>query len=181
MRTPHYLTLSLVLTICACSGHGTSAAERGEMGHLLRAPGFDGPNSKAAILRIHSTPAGGVTVSQLSPQGFTILDVTSSAPSHRVAYRVAYDERQQRLLLYGGNFGNRGCSQETWTYSKGLWSQLATTNSPGPRESMQLWYDRQGGVIRLLGGDPCGDGPVLHDEWALEGDNWTQVSKGPVQ
>jgi hypothetical protein len=116
--------------------------------------------------------------------GTAFAPVPVANPPKRALVAMAYDEKNQRVVLYGGVTGTT-VYFDTWTYDGASWKQLTTTGAPPPRHSATMTYDAGKGRIVMYGGCTvplCGTGPngKLFDTWELDGGTWTKVAT-PVQ
>jgi hypothetical protein len=116
-----------------------------------------------------------------------IYDVTTgvwtwqdvSGPCTRHSHRMAYDETNQRVVLFGGT-GGPDCTgtpgNETWLWNGDAptpgWTQPSGTNPPSSRSSFALAWDGANGYVLLFGGNGCGN--VCGDTWSWDGTSWTQ-------
>ncbi|MBK8096226.1 MAG: hypothetical protein IPK26_03920 [Planctomycetes bacterium] len=100
-------------------------------------------------------------------------------PSPRRGHDMVFDSARTRLVMYGGYDGTS--LSDTWeaglTISGWQWTQLATSGSPGPRNSHRMAYDQLRQKVVLFGGaGPTGQ--RLGDTWDLSvsagGAVWTQ-------
>jgi hypothetical protein len=122
------------------------------------------------------------SVYDLEANAWTEMDPPRS-PSPRSYFAMAYDERSDRVILFGG-WDGLGPLDDTWAYDleADSWTRLARSGGPEPRVYAAMAYDRQTERIILFGGvtDP-GEEP-LGDTWALdlEADTWTELdAAGP--
>ncbi|MCI4362918.1 MAG: kelch motif-containing protein [Thermoplasmata archaeon] len=105
--------------------------------------------------------------------------LSTSGPSPRAAFQMAYDEADGYVLLFGGaqlhgftttTFG------DTWAYSHGHWSQLKPAVSPMARIGGAMTYDQGDGYIVLFGGQVLvkNSNILVNDTWTFVGGKWTQ-------
>lgn len=95
---------------------------------------------------------------------------TVTAPPARVSPMMAYDPADGYVVLFGGWGGNYGPSEygDTWTYVKGVWTELYTPTAPSPRDSGAMTWDAKDGYLVLFG-DYAGD----NDTWTFVAGSWT--------
>ncbi len=105
-------------------------------------------------------------------------------PPARLDAVMAYDERNQKVVLYGGQDFLNGVFDDTWVYDvpTNTWTQMFPVNSP---ESPlypgygRIWpavaYDAGNQNIVLFGGEGYGN-ILLDDTWTWDGSNWTKQS-----
>lgn len=97
---------------------------------------------------------------------------TTGSPTARSGAMMAFDVLQNRMLLFGGNWGN-----ELWSFANGSWTQLTPSIAPGPRARSAMAANPLSGEIVLYGGiDGSGvQTPFAADDtWAWDGTNWQQ-------
>jgi hypothetical protein len=75
------------------------------------------------------------------------IEVATAGPSARNGAALAYDERRDRIVLFGGP----GPSNETWEWDGRRWSQQPSGDVPG-RFNASMIYDAAHGVIVRFGG-----------------------------
>jgi hypothetical protein len=96
--------------------------------------------------------------------------VAGPPPPGRYGAGLTFDERNGRLVLFGGIRGPT-LFNDTWVFVSGAWSQLATTGAPPPRMDAVFVFDPALGAIVLAGGR--GAGGALSDTWMLRDAQWT--------
>ncbi len=108
--------------------------------------------------------------------GSNWLDLTSTdpRPSDRRFYAMAYDERRDRVVVFGGMF-LQDCSTptyfgDTWEWDGMVWQQRFPVSSPGSRAHASMVYDLARSRVVLNGGYDS-NGP-LGDTWEWDGTNW---------
>jgi hypothetical protein len=89
---------------------------------------------------------------------------SSGGPVARPAWSAAYDERRQRLVLYGAS----GFSPELWEWDGTQWWSPFASPEP-PNEDGPIVYDREAGVVRLL---------VGQNTWEWDGTRWLRIETG---
>ncbi len=95
----------------------------------------------------------------------------SHPPLGRNSAAMAFDERSQRVILFGGN-GQSGFLGDTWALNEDGWHQLHPAVSPAARGYIQMAYDDATGTIVLFGGQ--GSAGTLGDTWIWKSGAWTQ-------
>lgn len=96
----------------------------------------------------------------------------------RYGHRMAFHERSQKTVLFGGEQIGTGLVNETWTWEGSHWN-LEPSLGPSRREYHAMAYDPVRGNIVLFGGN--GDNTIYGDTWLWDGDSWDQVSvAGPA-
>ncbi|MHB8351192.1 MAG: Kelch repeat-containing protein [Thermoplasmata archaeon] len=124
--------------------------------------------------------------STLSGPAWVVVN-TSRAPSPRADAQMVYDAATGVVLLFGGSnatltppicqTGCAGAYSDTWTYSDGTWTKLASAG-PSPRIGESLVYDAADGEVLLFGGElACGAVvcPISGSTWAFHDGRWTPL------
>jgi len=129
-------------------------------GYVLLFGGVDG-NNTAPLGDTWEFHAGAWT--QLFP---------SSSPSSHFFASMVYDEADQYVLLFGGNF-----QSDTWEFHAGTWTQLSPSSHPSPRLLPSTAYDAGDGYVVLFGGsDITSPTTSLGDTWKFQSSVWTLLS-----
>jgi hypothetical protein len=99
------------------------------------------------------------------------------APTPRYSPGVAFDEKRQRLVMFGGYI--RGTYPgETWEWDGSHWTKAGETGPDG-RNFPVMVFDASRGKVVLFGGDTRLSG-ALGDTWEWDGRIWSKVSgEGP--
>src|SRR5580658_304916 len=140
--------------------------------------GGNGAPPGASTLRSFAAPSA-TWQSYPVPAGFPVLDNSA----------LAGDPVDKSLVMFGG-CGSMPCTNvtnDTWSESNGLWTELQPTLSPPPRGEAQMAWDPEDGYVLLFGGEGCVNPPVcsqigpLNDTWAFKNGAWNPViSSGPA-
>jgi hypothetical protein len=100
----------------------------------------------------------------------------ANPPSARHSFRMAYDERRQKMVLFGGQDAFGQFLGETWelsvTGSSATWTQRVSAQSPSPRWNPAMDYDPARGVVVLTGGYSAAG--HLNDVWEWNGSTWRE-------
>ena len=97
---------------------------------------------------------------------------TTRSPSPRYRSSLAYDERSQRLVLYGGWDGS--FLEDTWEYD-GDWRPVEQAGLPGPLADHRLAYEPDLGGVVLYGGDQSSS------VYLWSGSGWERLPEtGPI-
>ena len=103
----------------------------------------------------------------------------AGAPSPRQDYGMAYDSRNDRVILFGGDGG--ALLSDTWAYSfaTNAWTNLNPPVGPSPRVSHAMAYDEANGRTVLFGGVMAG-GVRSAETWAYDyaSNTWTDLTAG---
>ncbi|MBL8173955.1 MAG: hypothetical protein JNK48_04755 [Bryobacterales bacterium] len=115
---------------------------------------------------------------QAQPLTWRELPVNGSAPSGRVDGAIAYDERDQRLYMFGGR--DTRAQNDLWMYAveRGQWTQLQPGGTPpAARFGHTLLFDAQRRRLLLFGGQASG---FFSDTWAYDiaANRWQQIAPG---
>jgi len=115
--------------------------------------------------------------------------VTKDKPEPRTFASMIYDNKNSRLLLFGGSkvlFGKEPNSQnllnDIWQFKNNQWKKLTTNNAPSPRAEAAMAYDENRETVILFGGYYIHNGEYikLGDTWEFHHNDWHLVSKvGP--
>lgn len=117
--------------------------------------------------------------------------ITDGEPQPRTFSSLIYDNKKDRLILFGGNkvlFGNKPDSQsllnDTWEFKNNRWKKLNMNNSPSPRAEATMAYDERRETIVLFGGYHIQNEEYvkLGDTWEFRDDEWYPASvDGPSE
>ncbi len=106
----------------------------------------------------------------------------SVSPSDRYDYGMAYDSAVTSVVLFGGWVPGGACGNDvsdTWEFSGGAWSQVATVSSPPALQGTGVAYDPSTSGIVLFGGGTnvgaspstgCGTPGWQPDMWLFGGE-----------
>jgi PKD repeat protein len=99
-------------------------------------------------------------------------------PLARAYAGMAYDRQNAMLVLFGGNSGSTYFG-DTWEYNKtGIWNQVSTSASPGPRTGAPLVFDGlHPDFYAMLWGGYNASG-YSGDTWNFTGTGWVELSPG---
>jgi hypothetical protein len=112
----------------------------------------------------------------------------SPAPLRREYMAMAYDSREDRIVIFGGTIGDYIYINDTWSYDpeNGTWKNVTPAFSPPAREYGAMVYDEGAGLMILFGGHGTvsGHGISFNDTWAynVSANTWTDLepAKSPV-
>jgi len=107
----------------------------------------------------------------------------SNHPNVEVEYALAYDSKNDLVVLFGGiHNGGGSFLDETWVYDvkNDIWTQKTPSNKPSGRGYFDMTYDSVNNKIVLFGGYE-GNSKYSDETWLydLKEDNWTQ--KNPTK
>ena len=104
--------------------------------------------------------------------------VAPTAPAARWLAGMAYDDAQNRVLMFGG-FGASGASlhplNDLWAWNGQRWSFLGA-GGPGARGDMLTAWDGARRRLVVYGG--ANNDGMLGDTWEWDGTNWRQQATG---
>jgi PKD domain/Galactose oxidase, central domain len=108
-----------------------------------------------------------------------ITATAGTPPAGRDFAAFADDPSDHEAVLYGGWNSTAGTIyNDTWTFSGGAWTSVATTTSPGPLRGAVAAYDGATGSVVLFGGGSYGaSGPwaLQSETWSFSGGAWTNL------
>jgi len=120
----------------------------------------------------------------LETDTWTEITTSGDAPTPKSTPVVAYDETNDRLLVFGGNTSTGGLTLtgtsefHALDLETGVWAPIDAAGAPSPR----LWHSGTiaGGELYIFGGTPDYDGPFLNDTHAfdLSAGTWREVHSG---
>ncbi len=90
------------------------------------------------------------------------------SPTGAASELMAYDATDGYVVLFQGSLG------ATWTYARGIWSQLSGSG-PSPRWYSSMTYDARDGVVVLFGGSVGQNSPV-NDTWSFAHGQWSNIT-----
>jgi Galactose oxidase, central domain len=97
-------------------------------------------------------------------------------PGLRRHIKLAYDERRDRVVLFGGlDDSGRQFMGDTWEWDGQRWTRVATAGPP-PRSSYAMTYDPSSRRVVLFGG--LTPDSVYADLWAWDGTRWERLADG---
>lgn len=92
------------------------------------------------------------------------------SPSARRGHRMVYDSESDRIILFGGKYGDAMFYGETWVGNPGsnTWQNMSPTIAPQARAFHHMAYDNESDRVILFGGHPGGLSDSLYDTWAYD-------------
>jgi len=105
--------------------------------------------------------------------------VAEGGPFRRILGGVAYDEKRNVLVLYGGRPIALGkCNRETWEWDGQVWAQK-DVQSPTACDHVKMVYDAATGESILFSGLDESENRV-NETWSWNGEEWKLLStEGP--
>jgi hypothetical protein len=122
-----------------------------------------------------SRPAPAKSQSQSSTQPQT----RSAGPGARSFSSVAYDQKRNRLVVFGGAAGQTRFD-DTWTWDGSSWTTASVAVRPPARSGAAAAYEPSSGVV-IHGGSQAGNPrPAPADTWLWDGKSWRLLAEdGP--
>lgn len=99
---------------------------------------------------------------------------TTTQPSPRGYFGMAYDPIRRRTVLFGGAGPNTTYLQDTWEWDGVAWTQVNATAQPSSRRGPAMAFDLERAEVVLFGGGALGT--QFGDTWVYDGATWTQRS-----
>jgi hypothetical protein len=99
------------------------------------------------------------------------------SPTPRQNHAMAYDEKRQRVVLYGGTAAG-AFANGTWEWDGTSWTRSDPSPSPGNREGHAMAYDARRGKVVLYGGSGTSSpacGGECADTWEWDGRTWSKI------
>ena len=110
-------------------------------------------------------------------ESWTDVTPASGSPLERCLHGAAYDSRERRMIIYGGQ--NGGPLGDVWAcdLAAGVWSELTPASGPDPRWFTVLEYDRANHRLTMFGGARGALG-LANDVWVFDlwADEWVALS-----
>jgi len=89
---------------------------------------------------------------------------------------AVYDPAEQTTILFGGCSTVQCPSNQTWTFSRGVWTNATDPrDAPPARGFAAADYDANMGGVLLFGGVGSGS-TLLNDTWLYAGGHWTNLT-----
>ena len=82
--------------------------------------------------------------------GHEWTQVANTGPAARRSHTLAYDSKEQRVVLFGG-ITNFALLNDTWEWDGHEWTQVTDTG-PSPRQFHTMTYDEASQNVVLFGG-----------------------------
>jgi len=102
---------------------------------------------------------------------WTEVGTGASAPAERELEMMADDPAGSGVLLYAGaDYVAMTIFGDTWQFSAGAWTLLASPSTPTGREGASMAYDSTTHQVILFGGS------LLNDTWSFSGGTWTELA-----
>ena len=99
---------------------------------------------------------------------------TRTRPTARYFFGMAYDQRRQRVVLFGGGDVNSNYFADTWEYDGTDWNQRSTPTAPSLRWGHVMAYDPRRETVVMHGGR--WSNTYLSDTWEWDGEQWQRIA-----
>jgi hypothetical protein len=98
-----------------------------------------------------------------------------TSPPGRTFPAMAFDERSQRLLAFGGGAANSDpFRNDTWAWDGTTWTELHPTTTPPACGEARMVYDPElPGIVLVF--QPCAGDAAYATTWTWTGTNWLQL------
>jgi hypothetical protein len=168
-------TITAIAAVALLGGPGAQAGQTAdEKLVVIEAPGFvfDSARHRA----VHFGGGFGASLSDATWEydGGSWRRIRTPGPSRRNFHAMAYDDRRQRVVLFGGHASGGAALGDTWEYDGSGWRHVSASG-PAPRGSHAMAYDRKRGKTVLYGGSSAVRQPRLIDTWEWDGHTWSLV------
>lgn len=87
-------------------------------------------------------------------------------PGARTDHAMAWDERRQRVVLFGGYLTTRGTTADTWEWDGLSWEPMVSRGAPSPRLGHVMAWNGAQQTVALFGGER------FADLWEWDGVSW---------
>lgn len=151
------------------------------------------PNNKRALLFGGTTPTADGPWIELNDTwewngNDWVLKTPDTSPSPRLCASMAYDKRNNAMVLFGGK-QEEDYLNDTWLWTGEEWQPQNPANMPGARCNAGMFYDPIKEKIVLIGGytnkvcaeDFCPSETeieFLKDVWEWDGKDWKEINIG---
>ncbi|MGC2289831.1 MAG: kelch repeat-containing protein [Thermoplasmata archaeon] len=146
-------------TVTYCSG-GRVCTRQGYAVAFGGSTGY-GPNGETWVFLTYPTGAWAEIFPALSP----------SARSYE---SMAFDARDNYVVLFGGMSATGTPLGDTWKFQNGNWTELSPKTAPSPRYGAMMTYENTSGGYLLLFGGTNGSA-YFSDTWEFQGGQWTPI------
>lgn len=132
-----------------------------------------------------SRGTSGTCAASASPPSAPSWSPLPVSPGGHDDVALAYDPVDGYVVLFGGAISlsaPTGFAADTWTYAKGLWTEIHPATAPSPRGFPGFAYDAKDHYMLLYGGANTTN--IYSDTWSFAGGKWTKLavngSPGPL-
>lgn len=145
---------------------------------ILHESAFDTANGRALS---YDWRDGSLLAAASGTANWVRLPAAPNQPSVRLGALMVFDERRNRLVLFGGlSLAAHTQVDETWEFDSTRWHLRATATRPPARYGARGCYRADRGTVLMFGGFTTTDaGTVpLDDTWEYDGTDWRLVATG---
>lgn len=105
--------------------------------------------------------------------------IAGPQPPARAYASMAFDSKDQYVVLFGG-LGSGGLAlNDTWAYVGGKWTNLNITSAPSPRWAAGATWDHSDAYLLFFGGRSS-TGSLYGDTWTFATGSWKNISGSTV-
>lgn len=160
----------------------TRAATDGPPGRAHFGMAYDSANRRVLIVGGLSRATSGSGYRALSDtwawDGVRWTPLAEAGLTPRTHFRIAFDRRVGRIVLFGGMADGRlgATLGDTWLFDERAWSRSPAAG-PAPRTGAMIAYDERRNRTVLVGGGAY-DGKTatrFDDTWEWNGSEWSEV------
>lgn len=99
--------------------------------------------------------------------------IVGTAPPGRWRASMSYNDREGKIVLFGGSGPALTDLNDTWTWDGTDWVEQFPTRSPRERNQSHIAYDAARARTVIYGG--WNGSTLLDDLWEWDGKNWTEI------
>jgi hypothetical protein len=100
---------------------------------------------------------------------------TDIRPAARVQTRMTYDEKRDKVVLFGGTH-DPDVFNDTWEWDGKTWQLIKPLHAPPARCCHSMVYDAAQQKVLLYGGWNKNTGQFFDDVWLWDGKDWTETT-----
>jgi Kelch motif protein len=102
---------------------------------------------------------------------------TTTVPTARSDFAMAYDARRERIVMFGG-VNDYETLDDIWEYDGTSWQLRQPSRIPRARRGHIMAYDSVRARIVMMGGrsSPIDGDQLLSDTWEWDGTDWTAIA-----
>jgi PKD repeat protein len=106
-----------------------------------------------------------------------ITNTVVGSPPKLAGAALAYDPAQSAVILFGGALTETASSNVTYSYARGVWTNITTTvgRAPSPRYATSMVWDSNDSELVLTGGLAANGVPVP-GTWVFKGAAWSNIT-----
>ncbi len=122
------------------------------------------------------TEAGRLATQTIADTWINVTPASLQRPPLDYWASMAFDPTGREVVLFGG-CSPSACPTppQTWTFSRGVWTNVTNLGSQPPARSYAgMAYDGADGYVLMFGG--AGTSSVFGDTWTFSGGRWTNLT-----